>query len=69
LLTVKGKTGWLRDSQRFPVTIKFSEGHHPKGLLRVGGQVDVQVYTGNNSLVNAVGWVWIRLLTWISYAY
>ncbi|MEH6577765.1 MAG: HlyD family secretion protein [Amphritea sp.] len=69
LLTVKGKTGWLRDSQRFPVTIKFSEGHHPKGLLRVGGQVDVQVYTGNNFFVNSIGWVWIRLLTWISYVY
>ncbi len=69
LITVKGKTGWLRESQRFPVTIKFSEGH-PKGLLRVGGQVDVQVYTtGSNFLVNSVGWVWIRILTWLSYVY
>ncbi len=69
LLTVKGKTGWLRDSQRFPVTIKFSEGH-PKGLLRVGGQVDVQVYTtGSNFLVNSLGWIWIRILTWLSYVY
>ena len=69
LVTVKGKTGWLRDSQRFPVTIKFSEGH-PKGLLRVGGQVDVQVYTtGSNFLVNSLGWIWIRVLTWLSYVY
>ena len=69
LITVKGKTGWLRESQRFPVTIKFSEGH-PKGLLRVGGQVDVQVYTtGSNFLVNSLGWIWIRVLTWLSYVY
>jgi len=69
LLTIKGKTGWLRDSQRFPVTIKFSEEYHPKGLLRVGGQADVQVYTSSNVVVNTFGWFWIRLLSWLSYAY
>ncbi|MCU7835763.1 MAG: HlyD family secretion protein [gamma proteobacterium symbiont of Taylorina sp.] len=69
LVTVKGKTGWLRDSQRFPVTIKFLEDNYPRGLLRVGGQVDAQVYTGNNFIINSFGWLWIRVLTWISYVY
>lgn len=68
LLNVKGKTGWLRDSQRFPVTIKFSDDN-AKGLRRVGGQVDVQVYTGNNFIVNTLGWFWIRILSWLSYVY
>ena len=69
LVTVKGKTGWLRDSQRFPITIKFLKNNHPKGLLRVGGQVDAQVYTSNNFIVNTFGWIWIRILTWFSYVY
>ena len=69
LVTVKGKTGWLRDSQRFPITIKFLKNNYPKGLLRVGGQVDAQVYTSNNFIVNTFGWIWIRILTWFSYVY
>ncbi len=71
LITVKGKSGWLRDSQRFPITIKFLENERPKGkLLRVGGQVDVQIYTqSSNVLINSFGWLWIRILTWVSYVY
>ncbi|MCK5697214.1 MAG: HlyD family secretion protein [Gammaproteobacteria bacterium] len=70
LITIKGKTGWLRDSQRFPITIKFLDNKLPKGLLRVGGQVDVQIYTqSSNFVINAFGWLWIRILTWVSYVY
>jgi len=70
LVTVKGKTGWLRDSQRFPVTIKFLDGKHPKGKLRLGGQVDAQVYSSSsNFIINSFGWIWIRVLTWVSYVY
>ena len=71
LLNVKGKTGWLRESQRFPVMIQFSdERSREPGLRRVGGQVDVQVYTTeSNFLVNAIGWIWIRVVSWLSYVY
>jgi len=71
LLNVKGKSGWLRESQRFPVMIKFSDERSIEpGLRRVGGQVDVQVYTtGSNFLVNAIGWLWIRVVSWLSYVY
>ena len=68
LLKVEGKTGWLRDSQRFPVTIKFADDNS-RGLRRVGGQVDIQVYASSNFIVNAIGWIWIRLLSWLSYVY
>ncbi len=70
LITVKGKSGWLRDSQRFPVSIKFNDDGYPKDLLRMGGQVDVQVYTKNsNNIINKFGWFRIRALSWISYVY
>lgn len=68
LASVQGKTGWLRESQRFPVIIHFDDDS-ARGLRRLGGQADVIVYTGNNWVINPLGWVWIRLLSLFSYVY
>jgi multidrug resistance efflux pump len=65
---IKGDSGWLRDSQRFPVIIIFDD-ESAKGYRRMGGQADVQIYTGNNWVVNTLGWIWIRVLSWLSYIY
>ena len=66
LAQIPGQSGWLRQSQRFPVTIIIS-GEETKGLRRVGGQVDVLVYTSDGGLFNLFGKVWIRLVSWFSY--
>ena len=68
LETIKGDSGWLRDAQRFPVTIIF-DGDSGRGFRRMGGQADVQIYTGNNWIINTLGWIWIRVLSWVSYVY
>ncbi len=68
LAKVEGKSGWLREAQRFPVIITFDDGSS-RGLRRLGGQADVIVYTGGNWIVNPLGWLWIRLLSWLSYVY
>ncbi len=68
LASVKGKSGWLRDAQRFPVIIQFDDDS-ARGFRRLGGQADVLVYTGNNWIINSLGWIWIRVLSWFSYAY
>jgi multidrug resistance efflux pump len=68
LPTIDNAKGWLRESQRFRVIIGFSD-QRSKGYRRVGGQADVIVYTGNSFLLNGVGWVWIRILSLLSYAY
>ncbi len=68
LETIKGDSGWLRDAQRFPVTIIF-DGDSARGFRRMGGQADVQIYTGNNWIINTLGWIWIRVLSWVSYVY
>lgn len=68
LATVEGKTGWLRDAQRFPVIIVFDDDS-ARGLRRLGGQADVLVYTSNNWIINPLGWLYIRLLSWLSYVY
>ncbi|MCT7941870.1 HlyD family secretion protein [Shewanella holmiensis] len=66
LAQTAGQTGWLRQSQRFPVTIKFDDDV-AKGFKRVGGQADVIVYTDDSSVVNVFGRFWIRLISWLSY--
>ena len=68
LETIKGDSGWLRDAQRFPVIITFNDDS-VLGYRRLGGQADVQIYTGNNWIINALGWIWIRVMSWLSYIY
>ncbi|MCP4331204.1 MAG: HlyD family secretion protein [Gammaproteobacteria bacterium] len=68
LATVSSKSGWLRDAQRFPVIIKFDDDSS-RGLRRLGGQADVLVYTSGNWIINPLGWLWIRALSWFSYVY
>ena len=68
LRTIEGQSGWLRDAQRFPVIIDFADDS-ARSLRRVGGQADVTVYTGDNWILNALGWLWIRLMSMLSYAY
>ena len=66
--TIKGESGWLRDAQRFPVVIRF-EDESAYGYRFAGGQADVQIYTGNNAILNGLGRLWIRLMSWLSYVY
>ncbi len=68
LENIKSDSGWLRDAQRFPVIIVFDDDG-ARGYRRMGGQADVQVYTGGNWIINALGWIWIRVLSWLSYIY
>ena len=49
--------------------IHFDDIEDVKGLMRVGGQVDVQVYSTESYLVNLIGKIWIRLLSYLSYMY
>ncbi len=68
-VTIKVTSGWLRDAQRFPVIIEFADDS-AYGLRRAGGQADVQVYTqSSNWILNSLGWLWIRLMSLLSYVY
>jgi multidrug resistance efflux pump len=66
LPTVRGSQGWLRDPQRFPVVIGFDRAE-VEGLLRAGGQADVIVYTGRRPILNAIGWIHLRVRSLLSY--
>jgi len=67
LPTISGSQGWLRDPQRFPVIISIDDKTiFPQ--LRLGGQVDVVVFTGEqDGFLNAMGRFRIKLITWLSY--
>lgn len=66
LPTAQAEQGWLQDPQRFPVIVRFADDES-RGFRRVGGQASVVVYTGTNSILNAVARLRIRLTTLLSY--
>jgi len=70
LPTIDNDRQWLRSAQRFPVVIDFEMADSDEALgLRVGAQVSVVVYTGDNGFFNMLG----RFLMWavsiLTYAY
>ncbi|WP_295890730.1 HlyD family secretion protein [uncultured Vibrio sp.] len=66
LAQANNQTGWLRQTQMLPISIEFDPAD-AKGLLRVGGQADVIVYSQDNFLFNTIGKLWIRFVSWMSY--
>jgi multidrug resistance efflux pump len=66
LPSITGTTGWLRDPQRFPVIITFDNSDIVE-KIRIGGQVDVVAYTGDNGILNTLGRWRIRVNSWFSY--
>jgi multidrug resistance efflux pump len=72
LPTVENASGWLRDPQRFPVLISiegYNNGKVGKLGVRANSQASAIVYTGNNGFWNALGRLWIRTVSYLSYAY
>jgi multidrug resistance efflux pump len=72
LSTAQKATGWLRDPQRFPVIIQLTNYDidvQRTGGIRVNSQADIIVYTGDNPFWNTLGKGWIRLVSWLSYAF
>jgi multidrug resistance efflux pump len=68
LAQVETTSGFLRESQRFPVIIRFTDDDSI-GYRRHGGQADVIIYTRDRSMLNMLGRVWIRVLSYLSYVY
>ncbi|WP_323846504.1 HlyD family secretion protein [Microbulbifer magnicolonia] len=70
LPSVENNRDWLRQAQRFPVRVEFS-APPPEVLqqLRIGGQASVIAYTEGHGLLRLLGKLYIRLLSYLSYAY
>ena len=70
LPVVQNSRDWLRQAQRIPVAIEFdpSEVQRLRGV-RVGGQAEVLVYTGDHLLMNLLAALYIRAMSWLTYLY
>ena len=73
LPSVQNSRDWLRPAQRFPVIIEFS----PDSLntlrdsrgIRAGGQAEVMAFPTEGNPLNPLGHVFVRFMSWLSYAY
>jgi multidrug resistance efflux pump len=70
LPTIENSRDWLRRAQRFPVAVEFdpAERAQLRGV-RIGGQAEVLVYTGDHGVMNWLGAVFIKLMSYLSYVY
>jgi multidrug resistance efflux pump len=70
LPTIDNSRDWLRQAQRFPVAVEFdpSERDYLR-VVRIGGQADVLVYTGDHGLMNWLGAAYIHVMSYLSYVY
>lgn len=71
LPSIQNDRDWLRQAQRFPVIIGFDVTQHEalKNQLRIGGQASVIAYSEGTSVLRLLGKVYIRIASWLSYAY
>lgn len=70
LPTVDNSRDWLRQAQRFPVAIEFdpADSERMRGV-RIGGQAEVMVHTGDHPVMNWLGSAYIGLMSYLSYLY
>lgn len=71
LPTIDNNRDWLRQSQRFPVVVKFDPRQDAAlaGQLRIGGQATVIAYSRDSGILATLGRLYIRLQSYLSYAY
>jgi multidrug resistance efflux pump len=70
LPVVQNNRDWLRQAQRIPVAVEFDAEVLPRlKAVRIGGQADVLVYTGDHPLMNPLAALYMRVISWITYLY
>ena len=71
LPTIDNNRDWLRQSQRFPVIIAFDveQSDSLRQFIRIGGQVEVIAFTEGHGFLNSIAKLYIRVMSWFSYAY
>jgi multidrug resistance efflux pump len=71
LPTVENNRDWLRQAQRFMVVVGFDVDRQEalRGQLRIGGQASVIAYSEGHPILALLGKAYIRLMSWLSYAY
>jgi multidrug resistance efflux pump len=63
----QGSGGWLASAQRFPVQLAFETAGGPPDGVRYNARASVILYTGEHPVANALAWLWIRLIAFLTY--
>lgn len=70
LPTVDNSRDWLRAAQRFPVVVELETGElNDYRGLRVGGQAEVMAFPTEGNPLNLLGRAFLRVMSWLSFAY
>jgi multidrug resistance efflux pump len=59
--------GLVRTPQRFAVKIEPNREDYPPGTVRYGSQANAMVYVSENPVVNAIGRLWMRIVSVLTY--
>ena len=63
----QGSGGWLAPAQRFPVQLALDAAGGTSNGVRYNARASVILYTGEHPVANALAWVWIRLISVLTY--
>ena len=67
---VENSRDWLRQAQRFPVAVEFDPAEAKRlQAVRIGGQANVLVYTGEHPVMNWLGAMFMSLTSYLTYLY
>ncbi len=70
LPSVQNSRDWLRPAQRFPVVVELDPTERARlSNIRVGGQAEVMAFPTQGNLLNPLGRIFFRVMSWISYVY
>jgi multidrug resistance efflux pump len=59
--------GWLAPAQRFPVDLAFETSDGPPHGVRYNARASVIFYTGEHPVFDALAWLWIRIISVLTY--
>jgi len=65
--THQGAGGWLASAQRFPVDLAFETADGPPRGVRYDARASVIFYTGEHPVFDALAWLWIRLISVLTF--
>ena len=65
--TRQGTGGWLAPAQRFPVQPAFETAGGPPHGVCYNARASVILYTGEHPVANALAWLWIRLISVLTF--
>jgi multidrug resistance efflux pump len=65
--THQNSGGWFAPAQRFPVQLVLDTSDRPPNSARYNGRASAILYTGDHPVANALAWLWIRVISVLTF--